>query len=88
MSDTIYSITIGGEKVLSETNTNPTRFEKVKVFSSSAWYTAASGFIRNLVIKNKNSGKSLIENQKQKITNALRLSIDGVLQVHTKPPIP
>ena len=58
VSDTIYSITIAGEKVLSETNTNPSRFEKVKVFSSSSWYTAASGVIRNLVIKNKNSGKS------------------------------
>ena len=60
VSDTIYSITIAGEKVLSETNTNPSRFEKVKVFSSSTWYTAARGVIRNLVIKNKNSGKSLI----------------------------
>ena len=58
VSDTIYSVTIGGKKVLSETNTNPSRFEKVKVFSSSSWYTAASGVIRNLVIKNKNSGKS------------------------------
>ena len=66
VSDTIYSITIGGGKVLSETNTNPTRFEKVKVFSSSAWYTAASGFIRNLVIKNKNSGRSLFANIRQK----------------------
>ena len=57
VSNTMYSITIGGKKVFSEMNTNPAKFENVKVFSSSTWYHATSGFIRNLLIENVNGGK-------------------------------
>ena len=57
VSDTMYSITIGGKKVFSLKNTKPVRFEDVKVFSSSKWYSATNGFIRNLLIENANSGR-------------------------------
>ena len=57
-SEMTYSITIGGEKVLSEPNSKPSKFENVQVLSSSSWYNPLNGFIKNLVIENKNSGKS------------------------------
>ena len=57
-SEMTYSITIGGEKVLSEPNSKPSKFENVQVLSSSSWYNPVNGFIKNLVIENKNSGKS------------------------------
>lgn len=57
-SEMTYSITIGGKKVLSEPNSKPSKFENVQVLSSSSWYNPVNGFIKNLVIENKNSGKS------------------------------
>ena len=57
----IYSITIGGRKVLSVTNSKPSAFENVKVYASSNWYTSQPpgiAFIKNLVIQHKNYGKS------------------------------
>ena len=57
-SKVVYSITIGGEKVFSTTNSKPSAFENVKVYASSDWYSPVSGFIRNLLIENKNDGES------------------------------
>ena len=57
VSNIMYSITIGGKKVFSVKNTKPAKFENVKVFSSSTWYHATSGSIRNLLIENVNGGK-------------------------------
>ena len=57
VTEMIYSITFGGKKLSSKRNSRPSRFENVKVFSSSSWDPAASGFIKNLVIENKKSGK-------------------------------
>ena len=56
---TIYSITIGGKKVISVTNSKPTTFQNVKVFASSEWYTPLDGFMKNLLIQQKSNGKSL-----------------------------
>ena len=55
-SKMVYSITIGGRKVFSVTNSKPSEFENVKVFASSSWYSPVNGFIKNLVIENKNRG--------------------------------
>ena len=56
----VYSISIGGKKVLSVTNSKPSEFKNVKVFASTNWYSAASGSIKNLVIQSKNDGKSIL----------------------------
>ena len=56
---TIYSITIGGKKVISVTNSKPRTFQNVKVFASSEWYTPLDGFMKNLLIQHKSHGKSL-----------------------------
>ena len=56
-SKMIYSITIGGTKVFSTTNSKPSQFENVKVYSSSDWYSPVDGIIKNLLIQNKNDGK-------------------------------
>ena len=56
-SQMIYSVTIGGKKVLSTLNSKPSKFENVQVLSSSSWYTPTDGYIKHLVIENKNSGK-------------------------------
>ena len=56
-SKLIYSITIGGRKVFSVTNSKPSEFEKVKVYASSNWFSPLSGSIKNLLIQNKNGGK-------------------------------
>ena len=56
----VYSVTIGGRKVLSVTNSKPSAFENVKVFASSGWYNSqppGGAFIKNLVIQHKNYGK-------------------------------
>ena len=53
----VYFITIGGRKVFSTTNTKPSAFENVKVFASSNWYRPVTGFIKNLLIENKNDGE-------------------------------
>ena len=52
----IYSITIGGKKVFSTTNSSPSDFENVQVFASSSWYSPVNGFIKRLVIENKSEG--------------------------------
>ena len=58
-SKVVYSITIGGKKVFSTTNSKPSAFENVKVYASSNWYSPVSGFIKNLLIENKNDGESI-----------------------------
>merc|ERR1711974_300737 len=50
----VYSIAIDGKKVFSMANSLPSEFANVKVFASSNWYAPQSGFIRNLLIENKN----------------------------------
>ena len=52
----IYSITIGGKTVFSKTNSRPAEFQDVQVFASSSWYSPVNGFIKNLLIENKNGG--------------------------------
>ena len=52
----IYYIIIGGTKVFSITNTKPSEFKDVKVFTSSRWYSSLTGSIRNLLIQNKDNG--------------------------------
>ena len=54
----IYYIIIGGTKVFSITNTKPSEFKDVKVFTSSGWYSSLTGSIRNLLIQNKDNGLS------------------------------
>ena len=56
-SKMVYSITIGGRKVFSVTNSKPSEFENVKVYASSDWYSPLSGSIKNLLIQNKNDGE-------------------------------
>ena len=58
-SKVVYSITIGGKTVFSTTNSKPAAFENVKVYASSDWYSPVSGFIKNLLIENKNDGESV-----------------------------
>ena len=58
-SKVVYSITIGGKKVFSTTNSKPSAFENVKVYASSNWYSPVSGFIKNLLIENKKDGESI-----------------------------
>ena len=53
----IYYIDIGGNRVLSVKNSKPSEFENVKVFASSSWYAPVDGFIKKLLIENKNGGK-------------------------------
>ena len=59
-SEMIYSIFIGGKKMFSTINLNPSEFENVQVFASSRWYQPVSGFIKNLLIQNKNDGRSIL----------------------------
>ena len=54
----IYYIDIGGKRVLSMKNSRPSEFENVQVFASSSWYSPVNGFIKNLLIENKNEGRS------------------------------
>ena len=56
-SKVVYSINIGGKRVFSTTNSKPSAFENVKVFASSNWYRPVTGFIKNLLIENKNDGE-------------------------------
>ena len=55
-SDMIYSIKIGEKKVFSVKNAKPSKFENVKVFSASSWFSSADGLIRDLLVENKNPG--------------------------------
>ena len=64
-SEMTYYIIIGGKKEHSTVNSEPEEFENVKVFSSSPWYSPVSGSIRNLLIGNKDDGKSLFSCQGQ-----------------------
>ena len=59
-SKMIYYIYIGGKKVFSTRNSKPSEFENVKVFASSSWYSPVSGFIKNLLIQNKNDGRLIL----------------------------
>ena len=54
-----YSITIGGKKLFTVTNTQPSKFDNVKVYMSSTWYSSLDGSIKNLQIENRNNGKEL-----------------------------
>ena len=56
--DMIYYVNIGGKNVLSVKNSRPSEFENVQVFASSSWYSPVNGFIKNLLIENKNDGGS------------------------------
>ena len=56
-SKMIYSIAIGGKKVFSTRNSKPSAFKDVQVFTSSRWYLPVNGFIKSLLIQNKNDGK-------------------------------
>ena len=58
-SKMVYSVIIGGTTVLSTTNTKPFEFKKVKVYTASNWYTPSIGYIRNLLIQNKDDGMLL-----------------------------
>ena len=60
-SVTIFYISIGGTKVFSTRNTEPSEFENVQVFASSRWYRPVNGFIKNLLIQNINDGMSKLK---------------------------
>ena len=75
-SKMIYSIFIGGKKVFSTTNSKPAEFENVQVFASSGWYSPVSGFIKNLLIQNKNDGRSILDFYFHKTRNQLRVAIE------------
>ena len=59
-NDMIYSIHIKGDRVFSTRNLYPLAFENVKIFASSSWYSPVSGYIRSLLIQNKNDGRSIL----------------------------
>ena len=59
-SEVIYSISIGGKKVFSTRNSKPAEFKEVQLFTSSRWYSPVNGFIKNLLIQNKNDGMLII----------------------------
>ena len=63
LSKVVYYIMIGGKRLLSVENSKPSEFENVKVYSTSPWYSAVGGYIRNLVVENKD-GKFKIHQQK------------------------
>ena len=55
-SDYIFSLVMRGVTLWSAKNTKPKEFSEVKVFASSDWYVAQSGYIRGLKIENKIQG--------------------------------
>ena len=63
LSKIVYYIMIGGKRLLSVENSKPSEFENVKVYSTSPWYSAVGGYIRNLVVENKD-GKFKIHQPK------------------------
>ena len=77
----IYSITIGGNEVLSLKNSEPSDFENVQVFASTSWYSPVNGFIKNLLIENKNEGKSKVANASSVVNASLTHSINPVTPV-------
>ena len=54
--DYIFSVVMRGETLWSTKNTKPQEFSNVKVFATSNWYVAQSGYIRGLKIENKIQG--------------------------------
>ena len=70
---TIYSITIGGTKVFSGTNSEPAEFENVKVYACSEWYNPLNGSIRNLLIQHKNYGKPVFTLKRKYVNNTFTL---------------
>ena len=58
-SKTFFYISIGGRKRIFTQNSRPTEFKNVKLFASSNWYSPANGFMKNLLIQNKNDGRSI-----------------------------
>ena len=56
-SKMVYAISIDGKKVFSVTNSKPAQFENVKVYAASNWYSPLNGFLKNLLIQNKNEGE-------------------------------
>ena len=59
-SKMIYSISINGKKVFSTRNSKPSEFENVQLLTSSRWYSPVNGFIKNLMIENKNNGRAIV----------------------------
>ena len=53
----IFTLVMNGKTLWSARNTRPQEFSNVKVFASSHWYVAQSGYIRGLKIENKIQGK-------------------------------
>ena len=51
-----YYVDINGTRVFSTTNSEPSDFIDVQVFSSSPWYSPVPGFLRNISIEMKNDG--------------------------------
>ena len=58
-SKTFYYVSIRGTKMFHTKNSEPTEFENVKLFASSSWFSPANGFLKNLLIQNKNDGRSI-----------------------------
>ena len=58
-SDYIFTLVMKDKILWSTKNTKPQEFSNVKVFASSKWYVAQSGYIRGLKIENKIQGKRL-----------------------------
>ena len=52
-SEILFSIAIGGVRVFFAVNSKPLELTNVKVFASSGWYKPQNGFIKNLLIENK-----------------------------------
>ena len=55
-SNMTYYVNINGTRVFSTTNSEPSDFIDVQVFSSSPWYSPVAGFLRNISIEMKNDG--------------------------------
>ena len=56
-SEYIFSLVINGETLWSVRNTDPKKFSGVQVYTSSNWYVAQAGSIRNLQIDIKTPGR-------------------------------
>ena len=56
-SDYIFTLVMKDKTLWSTKNTKPQEFSNLKVYASSKWYVAQSGYIRGLKIENKIQGK-------------------------------
>ena len=74
-SEIVFSIAIGGVSVFSAVNSKPLELTNVKVFASSGWYKPQNGFIKNLLIENKDDAG---------IEKPSRSKTDYILLVFTK----